>query len=109
MCASICAFPTAGETSGIAMRMMGIGKPVIVHCRGRDRAHPENACLRVDPGPAEEEMLADTILWLAGDRDAAVEIGRRAAAHIAATTRHRKSRRACTGKRLKVEKRSIKS
>lgn len=78
-------FPAAGETSGIAVRMMGIGKPVIVTAGEEIARVPENACLRVDPGPAEEEMLAETILWLARDRDSAVEIGRRAAAHIAAT------------------------
>lgn len=77
-------FPTAGETSGIAVRMMGIGKPVIFTAGEEIARIPENACLRVDAGAAEEEMLAETILWLARDRDAAIEIGRRAAAHIAA-------------------------
>ncbi len=76
-------FPTAGESSGIAIRMMGIGKPV-VFTQGDEIARiPENACLRVDLGAAEEEMLADIILWLARDREAGVEIGRRAAEHIA--------------------------
>lgn len=77
-------FPTAGETSGIAVRMMGIGKPVIFTAGEEVSRIPESACLRVDSGPAEEEMLAETILWLARDRDAAIEIGRRAAAHIQA-------------------------
>jgi glycosyltransferase involved in cell wall biosynthesis len=76
-------FPSAGETSGIAIRMMGIGTPV-VFTEGEEIARfPENACLRVDCGLAEEETLADTIVWLSGDREAALEIGRRAALHIA--------------------------
>jgi glycosyltransferase involved in cell wall biosynthesis len=77
-------FPTAGETSGIATRLMGIGKPV-VFTGGEEIARiPENACLRVDAGAAEEEMLEGIIVWLARDREAAAEIGKRAARHIAA-------------------------
>src|SRR5712692_7424420 len=76
-------FPTAAESSGIAVRMMGIGKPVVFTAGEEIARIPENACLRVDLGPAEDEMLAGYILWLAGDREAAEEIGRRAAAHIA--------------------------
>jgi glycosyltransferase involved in cell wall biosynthesis len=76
-------FPTAAESSGIAIRMMGIGKPVVFTAGEEIARIPENACLRVDVGPAEEEMLAGYIVWLAGDREAAREIGRHAAAHIA--------------------------
>jgi glycosyltransferase involved in cell wall biosynthesis len=76
-------FPTAAETSGIAIRMMGIGKTVIFSAGEETARYPESACLRVDSGPAEEAMLADYLLWLAADRKAGEEIGRRAAAHIA--------------------------
>ena len=77
-------FPTAGETSGIATRMMGIGKPVVFTAGEEIARIPENACLRVDAGAAEEEMLEGIIVWLARDREAATEIGKRAARHIAA-------------------------
>jgi glycosyltransferase involved in cell wall biosynthesis len=77
-------FPTAGETSGIAIRLMGIGKPVVFTAGDEIARIPENACLRVDAGAAEEEMLSGTIEWLASDREAAGEIGKRAARHIAA-------------------------
>ena len=77
-------FPTASESSGIAIRLMGIGKPVIFTEGEEISRLPETACLRVDIGIAEEETLADTIVWLAQDREAAIEIGRRAARHIAA-------------------------
>jgi hypothetical protein len=40
-------YPAAGETSGIAVRMMGIGKPVIV----TSGEGPEAACVSVDSGP----------------------------------------------------------
>jgi glycosyltransferase involved in cell wall biosynthesis len=76
-------YPTAAETSGIAIRLMGIGKPVIFSSGAEIARIPENACLRVESGPAEEELLAHYIAWLAQDREVAEEIGRRAAAHIA--------------------------
>ena len=75
-------YPAAGESSGIAVRMMGIGKPVVFTSGEEIARIPESACLRVDAGPAEEEMLADTILWLSRDPEVAAEIGRRAARYI---------------------------
>ncbi len=77
-------YPTASETSGIAIRLMGIGKPVVFSDGAEIARIPDNACLRVETGPAEEEMLADYITWLARDRETAEEIGCRAAAHISA-------------------------
>jgi glycosyltransferase involved in cell wall biosynthesis len=75
-------YPAAGETSGIGIRLMGIGKPVLVTA-GEETAHfPDCACLRVDPGPAEDEMLAEYLVWLARFPDDACAIGRRAAAHV---------------------------
>jgi glycosyltransferase involved in cell wall biosynthesis len=76
-------YPSAAETSGIAIRMMGIGKPVIFTAGEALDRIPANACLRLDVGPDEEQMLAGYIAWLAGNREAGLEIGRRAAAHIA--------------------------
>jgi len=75
-------YPSAAETSGIAVRMMGIGKPVIFTASGALGRIPENACLRVPVGSDEEEMLAGYISWLAANRPAAAEIGKRAAAHV---------------------------
>jgi glycosyltransferase involved in cell wall biosynthesis len=74
-------YPSAAETSGIAVRMMGIGKPVIFTASEALDRIPENACLRVPVGSDEEEMLAGYIAWLAANRSAAVEIGNRALAH----------------------------
>jgi glycosyltransferase involved in cell wall biosynthesis len=76
-------YPTAAETSGIAIRLMGIGKPVAFSDGAEIARIPENACLRIETGPAEEEMLAAYITWFARDREAAEAIGGRAAAHIA--------------------------
>jgi hypothetical protein len=63
--------------------MMGIGKPVVFTASEALDRIPANAGLRLDVGPEEEQMLAGYIAWLAGNREARLEIGRRAAAHIA--------------------------
>jgi len=76
-------YPSAAETSGIAIRMMGIGKPAIFTAGEALDRIPANACLRLDVGPEEEKMLAGYISWLAENREAGREIGLRAAAHIA--------------------------
>jgi glycosyltransferase involved in cell wall biosynthesis len=74
--------PAAGETSGIAIRLMGIGKPVILSSGLEAERYPETACLRVETGPGEEEALAEQLIWLHCNRWDGLEIGRRAAAHI---------------------------
>ena len=75
-------YPGAAESSGIAIRMMGIGKTVI-YTSGEELARfPGNSFLSVETGPVEEKLLADYLQWLAMDRPALEEIGRRAAAHI---------------------------
>jgi glycosyltransferase involved in cell wall biosynthesis len=76
-------YPSAAESSGVAIRAMGIGKAVAFSNDPSIARFPDNACLRIDVGPGEEAMLADSIVWLAEDRSAVREIGRRAAAHIA--------------------------
>lgn len=75
-------YPMAGETSGIAIRLMGLGKTVLVSAGQETSRFPESACVRVDPGQAEEEMLAEYLVWLAGHPDDSRAIGQRAAAHI---------------------------
>lgn len=77
-------YPSAGETSGMAIRMMGLGKVVAMTNDESIARFPRNACLRVDAGSAEEEMLAGYIAWLAREPDAARAIGRNAAAYIVA-------------------------
>ncbi len=75
-------YPSAAESSGIAIRMMGIGKAVAFTAGEEIARIPQNACLRVDLGPGEEEMLAGMIVWLARDREAGIEIGARAKEHV---------------------------
>jgi glycosyltransferase involved in cell wall biosynthesis len=75
-------YPMAGETSGIAIRLMGLGKTVIVSAGDETSRFPEAACVRVDPGLAEEQMLAEYLVWLARCPDDSRAIGQRAAEHI---------------------------
>jgi len=76
--------PTAGETSGIGIKMMGIGKPVVVTATDENAAFPDLSVIRVDAGEAEVEMLACYLRALAESEEMRREVGKRAAAHIAA-------------------------
>jgi glycosyltransferase involved in cell wall biosynthesis len=75
-------YPAAGETSGISIRMMGIGKPVLMNSGMETSRFPDPACVRVDAGVVEEEMLAAYMLWLARFKDDARVIGERGAGYI---------------------------
>lgn len=79
--------PSAGETSGIGIKMMGIGKPVLVTASEETESFPDLSVIRIDPGEAEVEMLACYLRALAESEEMRQEIGRRAARHIAG--RHR--------------------
>jgi glycosyltransferase involved in cell wall biosynthesis len=76
--------PSAGETSGIAIRLMGIGKPVLVSAGQEVARFPDDAVIRIDRGLAEEPLLVDYMMWLVEHPEQARQIGARAAAHIAA-------------------------
>ncbi|HWR54209.1 MAG TPA: glycosyltransferase [Bryobacteraceae bacterium] len=77
-------YPAAGETSGIAIRMMGLGKPVIVTAGEETERFPEPACLKVDCGLAEQAMLAEYMRVLTAAPALGREIGLCAAGYIAA-------------------------
>ena len=61
---------------------MGIGKPVLLSDGQEVSRFPDEACIRIDPGAAEEEMLAEYMVWLARFPGDAHAIGQRAAAYI---------------------------
>lgn len=76
-------WPAAGETSGVATRLMGLGKPCVVSA-GREIAHwPEGISFPVDNGPGEVEMLRAAMDWLAEAPVRRRGMGRRAAGWIA--------------------------
>jgi glycosyltransferase involved in cell wall biosynthesis len=86
-------YPSAGETSGIGVRLMGIGKPVMFTEGGEIRNLPQAACIRIDSGAAETAMLSEMMQWLARFPAHARAMGRLASQHIA---EHHNSRR-CAG------------
>jgi glycosyltransferase involved in cell wall biosynthesis len=75
-------YPAAGETSGIAIRMMGAGKPVILSDSEENADIPAVACLRVRPGVAEDAELFDHMVMVSRFPQIAREIGHRAERHI---------------------------
>lgn len=75
-------YPGAGETSGIAVRLMGSGKPVIVTDNPENADFPPAAVLRVAPGVAEAEELFEHMLLVTTFAEVAREIGSQARLHI---------------------------
>jgi len=76
--------PSAGETSGIAIRMMGLGKPVLLTDGEECAGFPEDACVRVPAGTAERESLRQHMVLLPSMFGVAGAIGQRGAGHAAA-------------------------
>jgi glycosyltransferase involved in cell wall biosynthesis len=75
-------WPAAGETSGIALRLMSAGKPVLL-TRGEEVARfPEGTCLKVDAGPMEEDLLLELMRWLVENPSAGRRIGALAREHL---------------------------
>jgi glycosyltransferase involved in cell wall biosynthesis len=74
--------PAAGETSGISIRLMGLGKPVLLTDSAAVAGFPEDACVRIAPGVAEREALRQSVRLLTLTHGAAVAIGQRGAKHI---------------------------
>jgi glycosyltransferase involved in cell wall biosynthesis len=75
-------YPAAGETSGITMRLMGIGKPVLVTESAECERFPEGAVVRIEPGLNERQSLSAHIVLLTSMSDVAHSIGQLAAVHI---------------------------
>jgi glycosyltransferase involved in cell wall biosynthesis len=75
-------YPAAGETSGIAIRLMGVGKPVIVTEGAETADIPDAACLRVPWGVTEGEALFQQMALVGEFPFVAKDIGTAAAEHI---------------------------
>jgi glycosyltransferase involved in cell wall biosynthesis len=80
-------YPAAGETSGIGIRLMGIGKPVMLTESEECSRYPEDACIRIAAGPMEREALREHMILLTSLPEVARAIGQRGAGHI--QSRHR--------------------
>jgi glycosyltransferase involved in cell wall biosynthesis len=82
VCVSLRA-PTMGETSGIVIRALTLGKPLVVTDIGWFAELPDELALKVPHDRAEIEVLTVALDLLASDERARSEMGRKAAAYAA--------------------------
>ena len=77
-------YPSAGETSAIAIRLMGIGKPVLVTEAEECARFPADACLRIASGLEERDSLWSHLVLLTSVPGVGRAIGLRGAGYIGA-------------------------
>ncbi len=82
--------PAAGETSGVAIGMMGIGTPVILSNLQENSRYPAATCVKITPGLLEEPELEDVIDWAAQRRSQLREIGAAGASYVRSAHNARK-------------------
>lgn len=75
-------YPAAGETSGVTVNAMSLGRPVIVSARGEALDYPPGVCAAAEEGPAERESLAAMMLWLARNRGDRLAMGKAARRYV---------------------------
>jgi glycosyltransferase involved in cell wall biosynthesis len=75
-------YPSCGESSGIGVRMMGLGKPVML--TAGETGFPPATYLPVDAGEAEEEMVRVWMLLVAANPQLREGIGGNARRHVTA-------------------------
>ena len=64
------------------MRMMSLGKPVLVTRNDENSAFPDDAVIRVDPGEGETQMLRSYLQWLIEEPEVRACYGQNAAKHV---------------------------
>jgi glycosyltransferase involved in cell wall biosynthesis len=74
--------PAAGETSGIAVRLMGIGKAVLLSDTPENSRYPDETCIRIPAGVPEREALWQHMVLLTSLVDLPREIGLRGAGFV---------------------------
>jgi glycosyltransferase involved in cell wall biosynthesis len=74
--------PTGGETSGTLIRLLGIGKPVIVTDHGSFAEIPDGCCAKVALDESETALLAEYLGALAADPGLGRRLGENARRHV---------------------------
>ena len=77
-------WPTAGETSATLIRLLGLGKAVVVSNAGAAAEVPDGCCAKVDVDWAEEETLFATLRLLAREPGLRAAMGEQARRHVLA-------------------------
>jgi glycosyltransferase involved in cell wall biosynthesis len=77
-------YPSAGETSGTLIRLLGLGKAVVVSNTAAFAEIPDGCCAKIDLDATEEELLFVTLRALATDPELRRRMGENARRHIAA-------------------------
>lgn len=75
-------WPAAGESSGIGLRLMAAGKPVILTRGAETEPFPEGTCIKVDAGLHEEDLLLASMRWLVDTPAAGRRMGALAREHL---------------------------
>jgi len=83
VCANL-RYPGAGETSGIAMRLMALARPVVMTEALETAPFPDSAVFRIDSGELEEAMLEEALRLLVARPDLRRTMGAEARRHILA-------------------------
>ncbi|MGH3079743.1 MAG: glycosyltransferase family 4 protein [Gaiellaceae bacterium] len=78
--------PTMGETSGMAIRALSLGKPLVVSDVGWFSELPDTVAAKVPLGDDEVDLLAETLERLAADAELRAGMGAAASEH--ARTEH---------------------
>jgi glycosyltransferase involved in cell wall biosynthesis len=74
--------PTAGETSGTVIRLLGLGKPLIVNETGSFAELPDAAVAKVPLDDTEEDLLVAYLRALAADEPLRRRMGESARRHL---------------------------
>lgn len=75
-------YPSAGETSGTLIRLLGGGKAVIISNLHQFAEWPDDVCLKVDPGPGQKPMLLYYLRRLVEDPSLRTRLGANAKHYI---------------------------
>ena len=100
-------YPSAGETSGTLIRLLGMGKPVIVSNLAAFAEIPDGACAKVDLDETEEELLLAYLRQLAADEGLRRSMGENARNHVAPHTPAASARAYAEVVRQSVKERSM--
>ncbi|MBU4194720.1 MAG: glycosyltransferase family 4 protein [Actinobacteria bacterium] len=76
--------PSAGETSGSVIKMMGAGKPVVLSDQYAFSEFPDDCCIKIGPQGDEEEQLMRELVSLIENPGRIRTLGENARSHILA-------------------------